>query len=429
MNNNQFFPFERNRYYAGKMLTSADFVAEQKYFLDKQRFLSTMMYGSGIVCGLTVVSLDDLSILVESGVAIDGFGREIVIENSVVKKLSAVEGFDSLSTDQATLCLKYSEQPAHTVYSALHNDSDKEYEYNRITEGYELYLVDTSELDPHISMESEFLTRESLFATKNFRGEVIIPATVCKGRNVKMIVRVTKRSNEDVSFDYNGVLQVPGFECPDGGHDVEIEISDLHLDKGEVFEKEYWLFAQSGDTTETNIILQSGSASGREDGESISVDGNFSLKVVMEETSPLELVTRQVGAMSLEMQSMGDTGEYICLAELRLVRTDSAYVIEEVKERGIKKYISVPAKELERGEYLDFFEKSVDIRNTPTIADRAVASEPYEVIPRGVEYASGFLEIPIGSDAREGDICFSGEIIHGLGKGNVYVEVGYEFLS
>ncbi len=96
MNNNQFFPFERNRYYAGKMLTSADFVAEQKYFLDKQRFLSTMMYGSGIVCGLTVVSLDDLSILVESGVAIDGSGREIVLESSVVKKLSAVDGFDSL---------------------------------------------------------------------------------------------------------------------------------------------------------------------------------------------------------------------------------------------------------------------------------------------------------------------------------------------
>nr|MCR5469092.1 hypothetical protein [Lachnospiraceae bacterium] len=66
MDDNQFFPFERNRYYAGKMLTSADFVAEQKYFLDKQRFLSALMYGSGVVCGLGVVSLDDLSILVES---------------------------------------------------------------------------------------------------------------------------------------------------------------------------------------------------------------------------------------------------------------------------------------------------------------------------------------------------------------------------
>ncbi len=429
MNNNQFFPFERNRYYAGKMLTSADFVAEQKYFLDKQRFLSTMMYGSGIVCGLTVVSLDDLSILVESGVAIDGSGREIVLESSVVKKLSAVDGFDSLSSDHATLCLKYSEQPAHTVYSALHNDTDKEYEYNRITEGYELYLVDTDELDPSIKIESEFLTRESLFTTKNFRGEVIIPATVCKGRNVRMIVRITKRSAEDVSFDYRSVLQVPGFECPDGGHEVEVEIKDLHLAKGEVYEKEFWMMALGSDATETNIILQSGSASGSEDGSNISVDGNFSLKVMMEDTTPLELVTRQIGQMSLEMQSMGDSGEFIRLAELRLVRTDSAYVIEEVKERGIKKYISVPSKELERGEYLDFFEKSVDIRTTPAVAASTTVEENIVPENRGVEYASGFLEIPIGSDAREGDICFSGEIIHGLGKGNVYVEVGYEYLS
>ncbi|MBP3198699.1 MAG: hypothetical protein J6N21_17080, partial [Butyrivibrio sp.] len=88
MRNNQLLPFERNRYYTGKMLTSVDFEAEQTYMNNKRRFLNSMMYGSGVVCGLNVVSLDDLSLLVESGVAIDGSGREIVVESSVVKKLS-----------------------------------------------------------------------------------------------------------------------------------------------------------------------------------------------------------------------------------------------------------------------------------------------------------------------------------------------------
>ena len=83
MNNNQYLLFERNRYYAGKMLTSADFIAEQKYFMNKQRFMNNMMYGSSIVCGLGVVSLDDLSLLVESGVAIDGMGREVVVDSAV----------------------------------------------------------------------------------------------------------------------------------------------------------------------------------------------------------------------------------------------------------------------------------------------------------------------------------------------------------
>ena len=96
MNNNQIYPFERNRYYPGKMLTSADFQAEQNYFNNKRRFLNNMMYGAGINSGCGVFSRDDRSLLVESGAAIDGLGRVIVIESSVVKKLSSIEGFDQL---------------------------------------------------------------------------------------------------------------------------------------------------------------------------------------------------------------------------------------------------------------------------------------------------------------------------------------------
>lgn len=89
MKNNQLLPFERNRYYAGKLLTSADFEAEQLYMNNKRRFLNRVLFGSGIVCGLNVVNLDDLSILVESGVAIDGAGREIVVESTVIKNSRA----------------------------------------------------------------------------------------------------------------------------------------------------------------------------------------------------------------------------------------------------------------------------------------------------------------------------------------------------
>ena len=105
MNNTQLYPFERNRYYPKKRLSSADYIAEQAYFNNKRRFLNGLMYGSGIVCGLGVFSLDDLSLLVESGVAIDGMGREIVVETSDVKKLSALEGFDNLKSNEASLCL------------------------------------------------------------------------------------------------------------------------------------------------------------------------------------------------------------------------------------------------------------------------------------------------------------------------------------
>ncbi|MCR5387965.1 MAG: hypothetical protein K6E56_01820 [Lachnospiraceae bacterium] len=429
MDENQLFPFERNRYYAGKMLTSADFVAEQKYFLDKQRFKSALMFGSGVVCGFGVVSLDDLSILIESGVALDGLGREIVIENSIVKKLSAIDGFDSLSSGDVTLCLRYSEKPAHTVYSPIHSDSDKEYEYNRITEGYELYLCDTADLMDPFEMESEFLIRENLFSTKNYTAELIMPSTVCRGLNVKIVVRFTKRSTADAELNYSGVLQIPGFESTHGDHEVEIGVNGLNLSKGESYDFEYWVKVSNTDALDTNIILRSGSAKGTEDGEEIPVDTNLSVRISIEDTTPLKLVTKKLGQMSLEMRSVGASTDYIKLAKLKLVRTESAYVIEEVIEKDIKQYVSVPADDLKRGDLLEFFNKRVDVRDTPAFAVKAPVSESLSPVVNGIEYTTGLVEIPLGFDAKEGDICYSGEIVHGLGNGNVYVEVGYEYIS
>ena len=119
----------------GKLLTSADFQAEQDYYNNRAHFMNSLMYGSGIVCGLGVVSLDDLSILIESGVAIDGIGREIIQDTSLVRKLSAIEGFDTLSSNQAGLCIKYEDEPVNSVYTVGKNDDEHDFEYSRINEG------------------------------------------------------------------------------------------------------------------------------------------------------------------------------------------------------------------------------------------------------------------------------------------------------
>ena len=119
----QLLPFERNRYYAGKMLTSTDFTAEQLYMNNKRHFMNNVMYGSGIVCGLNVFSLDDLSILVESGVAIDDLGQEIVVDSSIVRKLSVIEGYEDLKSDRAILGIRYKEEKVHPVYCSEKQDT------------------------------------------------------------------------------------------------------------------------------------------------------------------------------------------------------------------------------------------------------------------------------------------------------------------
>ena len=432
MNNTQLTPFERNRYYAGKMLTSADFQAEQTYFNNKRRFVNNLMFGVGVVCGLGVFSLDDLSLLVESGVAIDGQGREIVIDSSVVKKLSAVDGFETIRTNNVSLCLRYREEEVHTVYSVNQNNPDREYEYNRISENYQLFLIDKEDIPEVFEMETEFLTRGVLLTTEDFQAEFVIPATVARGKSVKGVLRVEKLSDADVSLTYHGILQIPSFADERGEHEIALSVEDLRLARGEVREYEYWMMVEDVPAVETNLILKSGSVSAYRNGKTIQAPSNLTVKIQILEERPQQIVNREIGRMNLEMKNIGSGVDYIRLADLTLVRTDSAYIIETVRENGVKRYVTAPAQEALREEYMEYFRKEVPIQTA--LAANAVLPEGMSplaraaVAGRGPEVETGILEIPLSDNARRGDVCYSGEIMHGLGKGNVYVEVGYEYI-
>lgn len=432
MKNTKLYPFERNRYYSGKMLTSADFQAEQTYFNNKRRFINNLMYGAGVVCGCGVFSLDDLSLLVESGVAIDGLGREIVMEASVVKKLSAIDGFESLKSNFASLCLRYKEDPVHTVYTMNQGagEDSKEYEYNRISENYQLFLMDQEEAAQEYKMEAEFLTGAVLLENEDFTVRLVVPARVCRGKNVKLEIRTEKHSAENKKLTYHGILQVPVFLTADGQHEIEISLEDISLKEGESVKKEYWLVTQNVAVVDTSILLKSGTARAYVDGAAVETEANCSVKVMLTSNKPWELVNQEIGRMSLEMKNMGGYKDYVRLADLRLVRTESAYIIEEVLERNVKTYITAPAQESLRQECLEYFIKDTEVLKS----GKAFQAEPektgqVQTGNRVPEVATGILEIPLGESARRGDIRYSGEIMHGLGKGNVYVDIGYEYIT
>ncbi len=428
---NQMYPFEKNRYYPGKMLTSADFQAEQDYFVNRMRFSNVLMYGSGIVCGLGTFSLDDLSILIESGVAIDGEGREIIVDNSVVKKLSAIDGFDSLKTDRAVLCLKYNEKEVHSVYSVNSTgNASKEYEYNRISEGYELFLTDKDDLKPDYVAETEFLVRERIMKSDNFLVEVMLPGYVSKDRNVRLELVVTKLTDADVELTMDGLLETPLFMSSTGENIIAVECSGLKLKKGETWSKEYWMKVMPADVEDTAVILRSGSAHAYENDTAVPTANSFHIKVIMSDATPLELVTNRISMLNLEMMAIGSRNDYIRLAEIKLLRTDNAYVIDRIIEDGVKKYITAPGQEYMRNHFISYYEKDVDIMERIEVQQGPadVRSETKER-KSGPEVATGILEIPLGRNVQPGDVKFSGEITHGLGKGNVYVQLGYEHID
>ena len=145
MNNKDFFPFERNRYFYGKMLTARDFETEQKYQNDKRRLVNRTVLGSGIICGLGVNCGDDSSLTIESGLAIDYLGREIAVSSPVFQKFAMLPGSEKLEGfETAYLCLAYKETGSEPVSNIGVATSDEQ--YNKVEEGFTLFL-DTGQPD------------------------------------------------------------------------------------------------------------------------------------------------------------------------------------------------------------------------------------------------------------------------------------------
>ncbi|PWK11535.1 hypothetical protein [Tumebacillus permanentifrigoris] len=149
MQNSRSYPFERNRYFYGKLLTVRDFESEQTYMNQKRWLLNRLLHGVGVVTGLQVTPAGERKITVNSGLAFDYQGREIIIDERQTLDLSTVKGFQN-NGDYAKivyLCLKYDETGKEMVHSVANTGRKEEVsEYNRMVESYSLLIKE--ELPP-----------------------------------------------------------------------------------------------------------------------------------------------------------------------------------------------------------------------------------------------------------------------------------------
>ncbi len=431
MKSKELLPFDRNRYYKGKMLTSSDFEAEQIYINNKRRFVNQNVVGSGIICGFGVTSLDDLSIMVESGAALDCTGREIVLENSAVKKLSTIAGFEDLASDEAMLCVRYAEKSVQPVYAINQKEGGEEYENNRIEEGYELFLMDAAEAADDFVLDTEFFTGGKLAENEDYRVSIKLPARLSMGTYVRVVLEIIKKSDSDRGLFFEGVLSSPAFAGADGSRELNLLVDRLVLSKGEKKEIAFWASVTSEVMTETSVMIKAGSARASVDGSELDV-ANFSSKLVVTSDAPNVLAERECGKVNLEFRAVSTMTDYIKLAKISLVRTESAYFIESIVEDGIKNYISTPRDAKIRSEYERFFVVKPPYETNKGMMAAALKASNVEAATinsamTGIE--TGIVEVALGGKAKRGDICYSSEIMHGLGKGDVYVEIGHEALE
>ena len=140
MNNANFFPFERNRYFYGKLLTVRDFEVEQRYHCTKRELLNRLIHGAGVVCGLGVTASDESTLMIESGMALDYQGREIVLPEPLFRKLQMLEGQETLAGKKdAYLCLVYAQEDVEPV-NATGAEVGAQRQFDLTREGFRLFL-------------------------------------------------------------------------------------------------------------------------------------------------------------------------------------------------------------------------------------------------------------------------------------------------
>lgn len=75
---------KRNQYFYGKPLDAAAFQLEQCYGLDQRWLVNRLTLGHGVLCGLQVIAGQDGRVALQSGAAVDGLGREILVPAPVL---------------------------------------------------------------------------------------------------------------------------------------------------------------------------------------------------------------------------------------------------------------------------------------------------------------------------------------------------------
>ena len=145
---------KRNRYFTGKYMTADDFSAEQAYFLNRLWLHNRLHHGWGIVSGLRVLPHPRSDcvhewVVVRAGIAIDCYGRELILEKDTPIQLPKV-------VPEGILVIQYQEKEIEygpILYSEDGCSPTRE-EANQICEIAELKIIPLTEISkgcwPHL---------------------------------------------------------------------------------------------------------------------------------------------------------------------------------------------------------------------------------------------------------------------------------------
>lgn len=423
MKNTKYFPFERNNYFYGKLLSVDDFQLEQKYGNDKRRMLNRFLYGTGVVTGMNVVAVDDTTVLVESGLALDYSGREIVIDEPVARRLQMLEGFSDYEEDRTTgylyLCVAYDEEEIQAVHSISQGGQKGNTSYNKIKEGYRLFLTRNEPETECLSYRNIYETTQLIYWDKGIRVRQSMPKFARGKDGVELRIEVENMGQqENFAFSYELELQCMTYE---GQPRITVSFDELLFEKAGRYTVSYQLDTMSVKDTKAAAALVPDSFKLRI-GQNQTVEkaeGSITLQIGVRDEK--EEVRRDYYEKGMDQILKDSSNQNLYLAKITLLRAGDSVVINEIEKMPFHQYVAGSVLEdalirmLERGgggQVIGGREREAAAgsrRDTSNI-----------LIAEGVE------EIELGDGSGKNRKWFSREISHGLGIGRTTIVLSLE---
>lgn len=404
-------------------MTVRDFKAEQTYMNSKRRLGNRMLNGAGIVSGLDVILVDNKTFSLETGLALDYMGREIVVSEPYVRRLNVIKGFEE-NKDKGLLylCLSYKEDLKETTFSVSSSGKSGgvSEEFNRINEGYELFLTAEKPKKETLKLDSLIFETKELYNKDGVKITLEVGKYVNPEKNLKISIIFEKEGIEapvGYSFDIEGEF----FKNVSGEKLLNINFQETEISTYKTFKKDYYMKCDAVTDAISNLNISKNSFKLKVGKDEFKIDEDFTCPVSIKTTPIKEIIINDYYAKNFTELIEKVDDKFICLAKFHIVTNQLTYFIESFEKHPFKQYLY--SNELIS--LLQSVENPVEINSSFNENKPELEKTVPQVLdlpePKIDNIVTGVERINLGFNPKVGKSYYSYEFVHGLGEGNVAI--------
>ena len=423
MSNKQYHIVKRNNYFLGKLMTARDFFTEQEYFNSRRRLLSRFMFGSGIVAGMSIFLVDDKSFSLEPGFAIDYYGREIIVDQTYVRKLNLIKGFDSVKDKpEVYICIKYKEVFDESTFSVTSaSNAEDEKQFTRIKETFELFLTDKAPQKFDLKLDGLLFHRVEIYNANKIKIWAELPKYSNLGKNIKVKIFFEK---EDAIGNVAFKLKVSGvlFE-----NSASVSFDDSENPEEKFYSQECYMRCNANNAAMSELIISKSDFSLRIGTKNIELEDDIRSTISIREEHIKDIIISDYFSLNFDKLIEDNDENYIYLAKAKIVSDGMNYIIEKFDAHPVKQFLlnnEILRLMEELNEDIIDCELNFENQNKKHQITKQIDVKDVKNVEKLIEkdnVITGVETINLGFKPKPGKVYYSYEFVHGLGKGNIAV--------